>query len=165
MTTTATKVRVLGLDPVTDGWLAVNDGVVYLLTRCCKGSAKGTEHGVVCRSCYRPIADEMGMAWFVENFEAEYTTWLQNSRLTEGTPDVFAQLAATVAAQAVTVMNVRHGNITKVHAVTPYTVSGIFHASHLPACGAYVGNPKPRQLTTDPVTCKRCLSLAAEGKA
>lgn len=100
--TTDRAVRVIGLDPVTDGWLAVSDGVVYLLTRCCKGSAKGTTcRGTVCRSCYRPIPDEMGMAWFVQDFEAEYTTWLRNCpRLTEGTSNVFAEMAAAVAAQA-----------------------------------------------------------------
>jgi hypothetical protein len=57
-------------------------------------------------------------------------------------------------------MNVRHGNITKVHAITPADHSELLNRTATPACGAYLGNPKPRQVTPDAVTCRKCEALA-----
>ena len=49
--------------------LANADGMLYLLTACCKASAKGSGDGVVCRACYRPIPDWMGWATLTDNAE------------------------------------------------------------------------------------------------
>lgn len=41
------------------------DGIVYLLTQCCRASAKGSSNvasGVVCRACYREISGWSGWA-------------------------------------------------------------------------------------------------------
>lgn len=54
-------------------------------------------------------------------------------------------------------MNVRVGNINRVHAITPVEHSGILHRAKAPTCGAYLGQPVPRTLTNEPVTCPRCL--------
>ena len=46
--------------------------MVHYLTDCCNASAKGGEHGVVCRACYREIDPEMGMAWLADDQDAWY---------------------------------------------------------------------------------------------
>lgn len=92
-TTTTTRV----LDVVTNGELRVADGIVYLLTTCCGASAKGGEHGVICRACYAPIDERFGMAWMAADFEAAYPAWMASVGLTEGTPDVFAHLSRVIA--------------------------------------------------------------------
>lgn len=38
------------------GEIVVSDGVVYVLSTCCKASHKGAESGAVCRACYAPIS-------------------------------------------------------------------------------------------------------------
>lgn len=66
MTTTVAAPTTLCLDSI-GGELVVSDGVVYYLTECCKASGKGGEHGVICRACYRPVADVYGTAWMVSD--------------------------------------------------------------------------------------------------
>jgi predicted Fe-S protein YdhL (DUF1289 family) len=44
------------------GDVVVSDGIVYILTPCCKASAKGGERGVICRSCHRLLPDNAGWA-------------------------------------------------------------------------------------------------------
>lgn len=58
----------LGRD--TDGQLVTDltYGVVWYLTECCAASATGTDSGVACRSCYRPINPALGMAWTVADY-------------------------------------------------------------------------------------------------
>jgi hypothetical protein len=53
-----TKVYVLGRDSI--GWVADSEGMRYYLTDCCGASAKGSEVGIVCRSCYHLIPEELG---------------------------------------------------------------------------------------------------------
>jgi hypothetical protein len=36
--------------------------MLYVLTTCCQASAKGGEHGAVCRACHRQIPDVCGWA-------------------------------------------------------------------------------------------------------
>jgi hypothetical protein len=52
---------ILGRDKVSV--IAENDGIIFRLTNCCEASGKGGERGVICRACYQPVDDEMGMAW------------------------------------------------------------------------------------------------------
>lgn len=61
-------------DPDCGGEYAYSDGVVYLLTPCCKASGKGSIgsfSGVVCRKCRRDVSYEFGMGWTPESIEAE----------------------------------------------------------------------------------------------
>jgi hypothetical protein len=54
-------VTIVGRDAV--GLVAVSadlPGFGYYLTDCCLASAKGGEHGVICRACYRPVDDALG---------------------------------------------------------------------------------------------------------
>ena len=54
-------------------------------------------------------------------------------------------------------MNVRVGNTSVVHAITPAAHSVILNKSAAPTCGAYLGRREvPRVVTSEPVTCKRC---------
>ena len=41
--------------------LAMNDGIIHLLTPCCSASAKGVTGGIVCRNCYHPVPSAYGM--------------------------------------------------------------------------------------------------------
>jgi hypothetical protein len=51
--------RFVGLSD--EGYLVVQcDGLQYGLTTCCDASAKGGEHGIVCRACYREIDPLLG---------------------------------------------------------------------------------------------------------
>lgn len=43
----------------------VDEGIVSMLTGCCAASAKGTEHGVVCRACHRALPPLAGAAALV----------------------------------------------------------------------------------------------------
>ena len=52
--------------------------------------------------------------------------------------------------------NVRVGNTSKVHMVTPAAHSGILNRAAAPTCGAYLGQRVPRTLTSEPVTCRKC---------
>ena len=47
------------------GQLVTSDGIAYYLTPCCQASGKGSGDGIVCRACYRPVADTYGMGWLV----------------------------------------------------------------------------------------------------
>ena len=62
MATTVTTIS-MGIDAD----LAISDGIVYYLTPCCKASAKGCDGYIGCRSCYRPIADELGDGWMAND--------------------------------------------------------------------------------------------------
>jgi hypothetical protein len=68
MTTTHTAPVVLA--SVIDGDIAVQDGMVYRLTVCCKASGKGSANsptGVCCRNCYRPVDSKFGWgAWVTD---------------------------------------------------------------------------------------------------
>lgn len=100
MTATATAAVVTTNMPdlkVDGGTFAACDGIVYFLTDCCKASAKGVEHGVACRACYRLVDERLGMAWMAADFVAEYPIWCAAQGLTEGTPGVFASYANRVA--------------------------------------------------------------------
>jgi hypothetical protein len=97
---TLPAVRTLALDPVTDGFIATDGSLVYFLTRCCKASAKGGQYGTICRACYSPIDERLGMAWTVDEVEVGYLAWLEGSSCTEATEGVFAHLAALIAEQA-----------------------------------------------------------------
>lgn len=50
-----------------DADLAINGGIVFYLTPCCKASAKGCDGYIGCRACYRQIADELGDGWMVDD--------------------------------------------------------------------------------------------------
>jgi len=50
------------LSETTFGGVAVDDGMIYLLTPCCAASGTGTGGGVACRGCYRPVGDIFGWA-------------------------------------------------------------------------------------------------------
>ena len=55
------EVGVLGVGLSDEGYLVVQcDGLQYGLTTCCDASAKGGEHGIVCRACYREIDPLLG---------------------------------------------------------------------------------------------------------
>jgi len=49
--------------------LAISMGLVYPLTACCGASAKGGEHGIICRKCYSPIEAEYAGCDTEENLE------------------------------------------------------------------------------------------------
>jgi hypothetical protein len=51
------RVVVLGRDDV--GTVASDGEMRYYLTECCGASAKGSEDGTVCRSCYSLTVDEL----------------------------------------------------------------------------------------------------------
>jgi hypothetical protein len=53
-----------------NGRLVCCDGIVYYLTDCCQASGKGGASGVVCRACYRPVADQFGDGWLVSDTAA-----------------------------------------------------------------------------------------------
>jgi hypothetical protein len=55
---TAHEVIVLGRDAV--GVVAEGYGMRYYLTDCCGASAKGLEHYVGCRACYREVDPALG---------------------------------------------------------------------------------------------------------
>lgn len=44
------------------GVTVAHDDVAYVLTPCCGASGKGGAAGIVCRACYRPVADLYGMS-------------------------------------------------------------------------------------------------------
>ncbi len=51
-------ITIVGID--TDGYKVADcDGFRYRLTPCCHASTKGTDGGVVCRSCYYPSEPEV----------------------------------------------------------------------------------------------------------
>lgn len=53
--------------------------------------------------------------------------------------------------------NVRVGNTSVVHKITPAEHSVILHKAAAPSCGAYLGRREvPRVATDETVTCKRC---------
>ena len=43
-------------------------GVIYPVTDCCKATAKGTDGGICCRSCYNEVDSLFGMGWTQEEF-------------------------------------------------------------------------------------------------
>jgi hypothetical protein len=50
----------------TTGALYISDGMLFYVTDCCGGSAKGSANvatGVVCRACYTEVDPMLGMAW------------------------------------------------------------------------------------------------------
>ena len=99
MTSTTTQVTTTTMPDLSidGGTFAACDGIVYFLTDCCKASAKGTERGTCCRSCYRLIDERLGMAWLAADFVTQYPVWCIAQGLTEGTPGVFASYASKVA--------------------------------------------------------------------
>lgn len=59
------------------GILAVNDGIVFYLTECCRASAKGSANsptGVCCRSCYRAVPAALGAGWMADD-DAAWAAW------------------------------------------------------------------------------------------
>lgn len=42
--------------------IAFNEHMAWLLTECCQASAKGSEFGIVCRSCYGEVDPGFGDA-------------------------------------------------------------------------------------------------------
>lgn len=49
-------------------------GVIYPVTDCCKASAKGTDGGTCCRSCYNEVDSLFGMGWTQEEFAEDIAT-------------------------------------------------------------------------------------------
>ena len=43
-------------------------GVFYPVTDCCKATAKGTEWGICCRSCYAEVDSFFGSCWNEEEW-------------------------------------------------------------------------------------------------
>jgi hypothetical protein len=68
MAITLTKPTTLAQDFC--GTLVALDGIAYYLTACCQASGKGGADGVICRACYRPVADTFGMGWLVTDADA-----------------------------------------------------------------------------------------------
>lgn len=68
MTTSTPATVTLGFD-AQGREVAVNDGVIFLLTPCCSATGKGTVNcstGLCCRGCYEELYDwEYGMSWTV----------------------------------------------------------------------------------------------------
>lgn len=91
MATTATP-KLLASTMVGD--VVVMDGIVYLLTRCCGASAKGSANsptGVCCRACYAPLPESAGWAAMVDDEDGP-------ARLAELLRPSVAQYAEKVAA-------------------------------------------------------------------
>jgi len=80
---------VLASDSV-GGTLVAQDGIVYYLTDCCKASGKGGQHGVICRSCYRPVSDVYGMGWMASDEQA----WLNYAEMLRPSIERFADKMA-----------------------------------------------------------------------
>jgi hypothetical protein len=49
------------------GRVVTSDGILYMLTACCRASVTGTERGVACRACYAPVAEHLGWAALVSD--------------------------------------------------------------------------------------------------
>lgn len=62
--TTAHRTTASGLEVRYDRngfeWVTNRDGDQFYITDCCDASAKGGEHGTVCRRCYRSIDPSLG---------------------------------------------------------------------------------------------------------
>lgn len=73
--TNITEPKVIGLYPYAEHervlFVELHDWI-YPLTVCCGASAKGSDIGTVCRSCYQEISSLMGMCWTHEEFAREF---------------------------------------------------------------------------------------------
>lgn len=91
------------------GILAVNDGIVFYLTECCKASGKGSSNsptGVCCRACYQPVPEVLAGAWLVSDGGAwktwaeEFTAWAVEANAANATSDVLPRLISSVRQKA-----------------------------------------------------------------
>lgn len=72
--------------------------ILYPLTPCCSASGKGSQDGVVCRSCYELMPDVLGDAVESGDYEAPFrvASWISEisgQRVEPDAPEIFALFA------------------------------------------------------------------------
>lgn len=89
------------LASTTIGDVTLCDGIVYVLTTCCKASGKGSERGVVCRACYQQVPDLHGWAALATDTEAgaEALAEMLRPSLEHYADEAAARVMATAAAR------------------------------------------------------------------
>lgn len=56
--------------------IGLANGYVYPLTPCCEASGKGSNGGIVCRSCYEPVESVYAVCAEADNVEA-VMSWIE----------------------------------------------------------------------------------------